>query len=266
MQKNGWVKMNSSLDEINKLEKRMYAWCAAGLLIGIVLLAIVWKAKGVLSTITGIAGILLILISVLALSYFVNNFYKIKGRLRQEETGEEFRESYIKWPGWLKKWGWMLHFIVIAPGIGLFASMHENDFGGLRFVWHSVVAGILAGILLYLALRLKYTHWASNKNKSAEIGFYIILAVLFVMICAGPVVNSHFARNPAKCHRFRLEPIHPESFRKEKYIHVWTGNRKERFKPPSSFFTKLTHQTDTVILCVRKGYLGYEYVEKFRLP
>lgn len=145
--------------------------------------------------------------------------------------------------------------------------MHENDFGGSRFVWHSVVIGIASGIGMYLLLRMKFTGWSSNKSKSAETGFYITLAALFLTICLGPVVNKSFANTPAECRAFRLESKSSNSpLQSAKYIHVSIGNRKERFRPPSSFFRKLTNQTDTVILCIRKGYLGYDYVEEFRLP
>lgn len=118
---NGWAKMNpplKELKEINRLEKRLYVRCAGGMLAGIVLLAAVWNTKGVLPTIIGTAGIVLAIVSLLALFYFIDTFYKIKRRLKAEETGEAFRETYIEWPGWLRKWGGILYYIVITLGIG----------------------------------------------------------------------------------------------------------------------------------------------------
>ncbi|MET0394296.1 MAG: hypothetical protein ABW019_14215 [Chitinophagaceae bacterium] len=258
--------MIDPIKEITRLERRLYLRCAAGALAGAILLALAWTARGIAATATGIAGALVILASLLAFLYFVDTFYKIKGRLRAEQTGEAFRESYIEWPRWLKKWGWTIHFLVITPGILLFASMHENDFGGLRFVWHSIFFGIGAGILVYLLLRLKFTGWSSHRDKSIEIGFYITLVVLFLTVCLGPVINHSFASAPVKCNAYYLEESSRKYVARNKYIHVRIGDRSERFQPPPSFRRSFTGQTDSVILCVRKGWLGYDYVKEFRLP
>ena len=258
--------MNDAIKEITRLERRLYLRCAAGLLAGGILVALAWTSKSIAATITVIAGLLITLISLLAFLYFVDMFYKIKGRLRAEQTGEDFRETYIEWPQWLKKWGWTIHLLVITPGILLFASMHENDFGGLQFVGHSIFFGLGAGILLYLLLRLKFTGWSSHRNKSIEIGFYITLSVLFLTVCLGPLINKSFASTPVKCNTYYLEESSREYTKRMKYIHVRIGNRSERFEPPHSFLRSLTGQTDSVILCVRKGWLGYDYVGEFRLP
>ena len=193
-------------------------------------------------------------------------FYKLRGKLREQETGEEFKETYINWHPWLRKWGWIPYSIVITLGIGLFATMHENDFGGTRFVWHSVIAGIIIGFIIYYILRLINTHWNDNKNKSYEIAFYVILAATFIAVCSGPALNKAFANGVATCKAYPMERILKKHRTDKGFIHVVIGDRLERFKPGWDIYHQLMPTDSVIILCVKKGALGYEYVETFRLP
>ena len=213
-----------------------------------------------------IGGVLLIIISLLGLSATFDAFYKLKGKLREEETGEEFKETYIEWPPWLKKWGGYLYLVIVIFGIGLFASMHENDFGGNRFVWHSLVGGVIIGLLLFYILKLVYTNWTTNRNKSSEIAFYVVLSTVFIVVCAGPVLNKSFATAQVNCRQYPMKKITKKHMTGKRYIHVTIGGRSERFKPGARFYNKITNDDSVIILCVRKGALGYEYVEKFMKP
>ncbi|HEX7847292.1 MAG TPA: hypothetical protein VF476_15940 [Chitinophagaceae bacterium] len=254
------------LDEIKKLERRTYLKYVAGILIGIIPFLIFWKTKGSLATVFIIAGGFLIIISFIALSASFDFYYKLKGRLREQETGEEFRETYIDWPPWVKNWGGLLYLIIIMFGVGLGGGMHENDFGGTRFVWHSLIAGVLIGLLLFYTLRLIYTNWTSNRKKAAEIAFYFVITSVFVTVCAGPLVNKVFAVAEIKCDNYSLKRITRKYKDDKSYIHVKTGRGDERFKPHRSFYNQLNETDSVITLCVRKGALGYEYVEEFRKP
>ena len=254
------------LDDIKKLEQRTYLKFLAGILIGILPITIFWNTRGTIAAILTIAGVLLILICLLAFSATFDVFYKLKGKLREKETGEEFRETYIDWPPWLKKWGGYLYFIIISIGFGFFASMHENDFGGNRFVWHSVTAGVIIGLLIFYILKLINTNWTTNRNKSYEIAFYIVLSTVFIFVCAGPSINKNFAVGPANCQTYPMKKITQKHKMDKGYINVAVRNRSERFKPGWPFYYKITKDDSVIILCVRKGALGYDYVEKFIMP
>ena len=254
------------LDEIKKLERKIYLKFLAGILIGIIPFIIFRNTKGTVAAIFIIAGILLILISLLGFSTTFDTFYKLKGKLREEQTGEQFRETYIEWPPWLKKWGGYLYLIVIIFGIGLFASMHENDFGGNMFVWHSIIAGIIIGLLLFNFLKLINTNWTTNRNKSSEIAFYIVLSSVFIVVCAGPILNKSFASTPVSCRQYPMKKITKKYMTGNRYIHVIVGNRSERFRPAQRFYNNITKDDSVIILCTRKGALGYEYVEDFMKP
>ena len=253
-------------DEIKKLERKTYLKFLAGILIGIIPFIVFWNTKGTMAAIFIIAGLLLIIISLLGFSASFEAFYKLKGKLREEETGEEFKETYIDWPPWLKKWGGYLYLIIVISGIGLFASMHENDFGGNRFVWHSLVAGAIIGLLLFYILKLIYANWTSHRDKSSEIAFYIILSTVFIAVCAGPILNKSFATAPLNCRQYAMKKITKKYLTGKRYIHVTIGNRSERFKPGGRLYNTITGDDSVIILCVRKGALGYDYVEKFMKP
>jgi len=254
------------LDEIKKLERKTYLKFLAGIVIGSIPLFIFWNTKGTVAAIFIIAGLLLIIISLLGFSATFDMFYKLKGKLREEDTGEEFRETYIDWPPWLKKWGGLLFTFVFVFGIGLFASRHENNFGGNRFIWHSFIAGVIIGLLLFYILNLINTDWTNSRNKSYEIAFYIVLSTVFVVVCAGPVINKSFATSTVSCRQYPMERIITKHKTDKGFIHVTIGDRSERFKPGWQFYNKITKDDSVIILCIKKGALGYEYVEKFMKP
>jgi hypothetical protein len=253
-----------SIEEIRKQENKVYIRCAAGFLTGIVLLAGFWKIQGLLSVIVGTAGIIIMLISLSIFSHAFNTFYKIKAILNTEAAGEEYKETYIEWPAWIKKWGGVIFTFIIFIGFNVFGSMHENDFGGLKFVWHSLLAGSLVAVGIIFVIRRIYSNW--SVNKFGEVGFYVFLSVLFVFVCFGPIINRSFPLGPASCKQFSLVISNKPVKKKGKYIHVQTGNKKERFKPGNAFMKTLSGDERIVILCIRKGFLNYEYVEEFKLP
>lgn len=253
------------IEDIKKEERKKYKKYFLFTIAGIILGAIGFKFTGWFANLLVIiAGIILIICLNLFSSAF-DSYYKIKGKLREEETGELFKESYIEWPAWVNKYGWIISYPILGLGIGLFASMHENDLGGLRFLWHSILVGLVGGFGISSLLKLRYTSWSSNRNKSQEITFYIVILSLFISVCLGPIVNKYFAKDESHCDNYKLLNHNKNYKTGEKYIHVLVKGRDERFKPSFKFFNQLTDKDSVVILCKRKGFLGYEYVEEFRL-
>ena len=144
--------------------------------------------------------------------------------------------------------------------------MHENDFGGNKFVWHSVIAGVIIGLLIFFILKLINTNWTTNRNKSSEIAFYIVLSTAFIFLCAGPSINKNFAVGLANCQQYPMKKITKKNKTDKGYINVTVGDRLERFKPGWPFYHKITKDDSVVILCIKKGALGYDYVEEFIKP
>ena len=253
-----------AIEEIKKLERKAYIKCLLLLLLGIAIMFFSLKIKGTVGNVLFPIGLVVLVGSILVLYSYFRSFYEVKARIRAEETGEEYRETYIEWHPWLKKYGGYIYFFLISVGFGFFAKQHENDFGGTRFVWHSVIAGFLAGILLFLFLRLVYTNWSSNKNKSYEIAFWIILATMFVFVCFGPLINRITAEPAIRCDRYMISE--PEKKKKrDQYLMVDVNGRSERFEPPGKIMQKLTENDSSIILCVQQGGLGYEFVKEFRV-
>ena len=247
-----------SLDDIKKFERKIYLVCLGGAALGAALLAIVWKSKGIWATIGGIAGILLMLIGMILFGFFFDTFYKVKAKMRAEANMEIYQETYIQWPAWFVKWGRTTLLIVLCV-VWRFASMHENDFGGNTFVWHSIAGGVIIGLILYNLVRLQSPKLSANPNMSAEIGFYIVIGFVYLFLVFGPMLNRHWATSNPVCREYKL--IKAGS----KYIHISNNGKKERFEPPRSF-TKSLGERSAVVLCIRKGYFGYEFVESFQLP
>ncbi len=250
---------------IKQFEKKIYIKCGAFIITGILLIALGWKWKSIWADVLVVGGCLIVVIALIVFSAMFDTLYKVKGKIREGKTGEEFKETYIEWPGWIKKYGWLLYFILLLPGY-FFAKKHENDFEGNSFLWHSVIAGIFLGLLTYQLLKLKFTNWVDNKNKKAEVLFYFILSGIIVCTCTGPPVNIYFAKGKADCKLYQLNKYGKNHKTGTKYLHVKVGDVEERFNPPNDFFKKLTSNDSLIILCVKKGFLGYKFVEEFKLP
>lgn len=254
------------IDDIKKQERKTYKKYFLIIITGIAIGTIGFKLTGWFANLLVITAGIIVIISLNMFSSTFDSYYKLKGRLREEETGEPFKETYIEWPVWLNKYGWIISYTLLALGIGLFASMHENDLGGLRFLWHSVLVGLVGGFGMNSLLKLRYTSWSSTRNKSHEITFYIVLLSVFICVCLGPVINKYLAKDELHCDNYQLLS-HDKNYKTgKKFIHVLIKGEDERFNPSAAFFNQLSDKDSIVILCKRKGFLGYEYVEEFRLP
>jgi hypothetical protein len=255
------------LDEIKKEERKAYKKYVFFIVIGIVLAAIGFKLNGWYADALVILGGIIVILFLQIIANTFDIYYKIKGKLKEEETGEPFKETYIEWPVWVQKFGGIIYMLVIGVGFSLFGAMHENDFGGLRFVWHSLLFGLLAGFAINTILKLRFTSWSSNRNKSYEIAFYLIVSSIFISVCFSPIVNKYYSKGDLRCNSYQILSYDKNYKTGAKYIHVLTKNgTEERFSPSRAFFDRLSDDHSTVILCTRKGFLGYEYVEEFRLP
>jgi hypothetical protein len=252
------------LEEIKKQERKKYKRYAFGAITGIVLGAIGFIQKGWWANVLVIArGIIVILYLHLFAAVF-DMYYKLKGKLRERDTGDFFNDSYIQWPPWIKNYGWIIYFIIITLGYWL-AKKHENDFDGNKFVWHSILAGLITGFMVHALLKRRYTGWGSNSYKNSEILFYIILTSVIVSVSLGPFLNECFAKSQISCETYLIVRKAKNSKTGTKYIYVKIEGRQERFNPPNSFYNKLTDADSTIILCVQRGFLGYAYVEEFKL-
>ena len=247
-----------SLDDINRFERKIYLVCLAGLAAGLILLAIVWAKNGWVSGILGAVGIILIILSLIMLGFFINFFYKMKVQMRGDASLEVPRETYITWPAWYTKWGRTVMLMVAIYGGYTLARMHENDFGGNRFVWHSLIGGLIAGLVIYNLIRLQKPGWTANPNMGTEIGLYIVIGCVYLFVVLGPLINKSFAQSAPICKEYVL--LESGS----KYINISNNGKSERFQPPPGLRKQLAGKK-TVVLCTRKGYLGYDYVETFRL-
>lgn len=255
-----------SLDEIKREEQKLYKKYAAFILAGILLMAGGWKWKSVWGDVCVIGGGIIFIISIVILSSLFDTFYKVKGKIREAETGEEFRETYIEWPGWVKRFGGIICAVLALSGITILAVKHENSFGGNRFLWVCMFTGVAIGFVADFLLKLKFRSWSSSLNKKREISFYMVLTALFLSVCLGPLVNETLAFDESNCEKFRLVPFDKSHSNGKKFIHVIVNGKDERFDPPRLFFKQLTGNENEIILCVKKGFFGYEFVEVFKLP
>lgn len=244
--------------KIKKLAYRMYLYCAIAFAAGAIILASVWNTKTKWINFLGIAGVILMALSLLAFSVFFDIFYKMQRKIEAEENNEPYRETYINWPPWFLKWGRNVLFVFIFISFGVFAPMHENDFGGNRFLWESLFAGAIFGLLIYNFFKFQKPTWSENRNMSIEIGFYIVIGAIFLAVVFGPLINNSFSKTAPVCKEY---PIVSKS---NKYLSINDNGREERFKPKRRILDKLP-DSGMVILCIKKGFLGYDFVNEFKM-
>lgn len=203
--------------------------------------------------------LLILLFITLFIFPFLNGYQDAGQKKPKEEEKEEERT-------WWKDFGGAIYHIIIAIGIGAGAKMHENDFGGLRFLWVSLAAGAVIGFLICRSIIFFYSHWTYLQQHKHQFYVEVIFAGIFLAACLGPFINQYANDKPAICNSFIIEPSDRQKNTQSKYITLLTERGKERFEPSNRILSKL-HNGDSVLeLCIKKGRLGFDYVDEFRIP
>lgn len=245
-------------EEVKKLRNKFYLKTLIGVLAGCVIVYFGWDKPGTIPDLIVLTGMIIALISLLLFFYFLSKFSKMELISIAEEEGREYKESYIEWPPWLKKYGGLLFAIIVNISLLFFGKMHENDFGGLPFVISSAVAGLVSGLVIFYSIHTYKPEWKANKNLGAEIGFYIVIFFVLIFVSYSPVLNKLTALPGETCNEYKIVSTG------DQYLTIMNENEEERFEPPRSFLDSLSKTDSTVVLCVKKGGLGFEYVESFK--
>ncbi len=190
---------------------------------------------------------------------FLKGYYEPPSKSPEPGQKEEERT-------WWKDFGGVVYHIIVAIGIGAGAKMHENDFGGLRFLWVSLFAGAVIGFLIYRALLLFYAHWPLFNQHKEKFCIEIIFACIFLAACLGPFINQYKNNKPASCSTFIIDPRDRQKQSHGKYITLLTERGKERFEPPPRLLNRMQAGDSVLEVCIKKGRLGFDYVDEFRLP
>lgn len=236
------------------------------LIAGILSIAAGWDKARWPGGILVIGGAILLLVAFLKIMALLLAWYELIKKAREEETGILEPDSYITWPAWFNRGGGFLIHIFLFIGITFGAARHENDFGGLSFLIHSLVAGLLTGYGIFHILSLYFRSWNDHKNKRIEIAFYIILFTVFLFVSLGPLVNKYWSRSTSECKTYVIESSYRQRRSNQKYIRVKTDDRTERFEPSPAILRQLNPGDSLITLCIKKGALGYAFVDEFRIP
>ena len=236
------------------------------LVAGIVLISAGWKKSGWPANVMVIGGAILALFAFMAILGLLLTWHEIRKKIKEEETGIIQPDSYINWPPWFNRGAWLVIYMLLFIGISFGSSKHENDFGGVGFLIHSLVAGLLTGFGVFHLLSLYFVSWNDHKNKRIEIGFYIVLVTVFLFVSLGPVVNEYWARSSSECKNYVIESSYRQRRLKEKYIRIRIEDRTERFEPSPAILRRLNPGDSLITLCIKKGALGYKFVYEFRIP
>lgn len=236
------------------------------LLAGIFSVAAGWDLARWPGGILVIGGAITLIWAFLNIMGLLLAWHELKKRAREEETGIIEPDSHIVWPAWFKRGAGLVIHILLVIGITFGASRHENDFGGNKFVFHSLLAGFIFGYLLFRILLLFFKSWNEHENKRIEVAFYIILLTIFLFVSLGPLINQFWAGKKTECATYEIEHSSRHRNATGKYIHIRFDKRIERFNPPYSLLNQLGPSDSLLILCVKTGALGYKFVDEFRIP
>lgn len=224
----------------------------------VLFLLLAWSVLDFWSVRIQLTLLILLLISLFIIPFFQGYHEAGLGKPKAEEKEEERT--------WWKDFGGAIYHIIISIGIGAGAKMHENDFGGLRFLWVSLVAGAVIGFMICRIIIFFYSDWSYLQQHKQQFYAEVIFAGIFLAACISPFINQYANDKPAICNSFIIEPSDRQKNTQSKYITVLTERGKERFEPPNRILSKL-HNGDSVLeLCIKKGRLGFDYVDEFRIP
>lgn len=236
------------------------------LIAGILSVAAGWDMPRWPGGILVVGGAITLLFTLLKIMGLLSAWHELKKKAREEESGILEPDSYITWPSWFNRGAGLVIHILLFAGITFGAARHENDFGGNKFVFHSFLAGLIFGYILFRILLLFFDSWNEHKNKRIEIAFYIILLTIFLSLSLGPFVNQFWAGKKTECATYQMKVSKRSRNSGSKYVHIHIGNRTERFNPPYSLLHQLGPHDSLLTLCVKTGFFGYKYVDEFRLP
>ena len=213
-----------------------------------------------------------VIITGLFIFYQFNLINKLADRQIQEKAAREEEESFLdpsKQPSSKRKQNityylMMSLFVLILIPFKVTGKLIENYLEWKPYIFDLLVYGGLISFLIAWVYYKKFPVIFSNKERGYFVVVWMFL-VPFLMIFHVTAWYNHLSPSPVIKKESIAISDRGENYRYgNKYLFLTINSKKTRFELPKHQFEKIKNE-DSLLITVKKGALGYAYVDKFEI-
>ena len=140
----------------------------------------------------------------------------------------------------------------------------DNTIRGTSLFWTYAIIGVLIAIVVTAMLKHKSPSIYSDSSRRFVIHFGVFLGFFLIVPAIASCVNHCFNERSIDCNEYKIVRKSTGGKRKRSsWIFVQINGRVERFDVARDFWNGL-NERGLVVLCTKKGRLGYDFVERFK--
>ena len=232
--------------------------------IGIAIIIIVLGAKLSLRWLS----LTVVVVTGLFILYQFNLINKLTDRQIQEKAAREEDEYPLELSSKRKQnftyYLMMCLFVVLLIPFKATGKLIENYLEWKPYIFDLLIYGSLISFLITWIYYKKFLVIFSNKER----GYYVVLwmfLVPFLLIFHITAWYNNLSPSPVIKKENIAVSERSENYRHgNKYLFLTINNKKTRIELPKYQFEKIKNE-DTLLITVKKGALGYSYVDKFEI-
>jgi len=138
----------------------------------------------------------------------------------------------------------------------------ENTINGMAFFWKSAFVGIAIATLLTIILKSTKSTVYDESSRRYSVHFGLFFGFFLLIPAVASFINHYYSDKKEDCKAYKIES---KSSGNETYsLYIKTiDDPVESFKVSRGLYDRVV-EGEQVILCIKKGKLGYDFVEKFK--
>ena len=158
----------------------------------------------------------------------------------------------------------MILFVIMLIPLKITGKLIENYLEWKPYIFDLLIYGGLISLLIAWVYYKKFNVVFDNKEK----GYYVLLWMFFVPLLVIFHATAWY-NNKGPSPVIKKETVaaidHGENIRYgNKYLYLQIDRKKIRFELPKYIYKELENE-DSLMITVKKGALGYPFVEKFEI-
>ena len=142
----------------------------------------------------------------------------------------------------------------------------DNTIHGMSLAWNACFAGILIAAVLILILKKTNPAILYERKMRTNLVVGLVLGCVFLSASVASFINHRYADANQNCREYFIEQKAQNTRKAHLYLLYIKadGSCEERFEVSGDLY-KSVKEGGPVILCTRKGALGFDFVTEFRL-
>lgn len=227
--------------------------------IGIIVTAFIWTEKGLLrfALLPSLFAILFGLYGLLKNSFALYfSFFPVKPNTKKP-IGPNYKGIYYASMG--------LFWVAIISSIFEIDNI-DNTIKGIELFWQYGLTGIFVSVVLLLFIELKAKSVYNIFGRRFSISFTLGIGLFLLFPTIASYYNRSYASETIQCKKYTVVSKNRLGFQnryKSSYINVEIEKKTERLKVYSELYDKLAIN-DSVELCIKKGALGFSFVQTIK--